>query len=150
MKKKLQLVEISVNQQSSLTDELQAAIAQIQTQSNKRNDCKHIGKEFSVFEATGDRTQNLEKLFQALNSVPPTSVEAERAFSAAGLFITKLRSKLSDRSIDCLCFLKSYFMTVCNCLRFFFKFLQAIPDSSIECFESHFTFFYLLCLESWA
>lgn len=102
-------VEISVNQQSSLTDKLQAAIAQIQTQSNKRNDCKHIGKEFSVFEATGERTQNLEKLFQALSSVPPTSVEAERAFSAAGLFITKLRSKLSDRSIDCLCFLKKLF-----------------------------------------
>ncbi|XP_045128679.1 uncharacterized protein LOC123516756 [Portunus trituberculatus] len=102
-------VETSVNQQNSLTDKLQAAIDQIQTQSKKRNECNYIAKEFSVFEATGDRTQNLEKLFQALNSVPPTSVESERAFSAAGLFITKLRSKLSDHSIDCLCFLKSYF-----------------------------------------
>ncbi|XP_063841155.1 uncharacterized protein LOC135089507 [Scylla paramamosain] len=83
-------VETSVNQQSSLTDRLQAAIDQIQTQSTKkRSECNYIGKEFSVFEATGDRTQNLEKLFQALNSVPPTSVESERAFSAAGLFITK-------------------------------------------------------------
>lgn len=50
-------VETSVNQQSSLTDRLQAAIDQIQTQSTKkRSECNYIGKEFSVFEATGDRT----------------------------------------------------------------------------------------------
>lgn len=53
-------VEVSVNQQSSLTDKLQAVIAQIQIQNNKRNGGKDIGKEFSVFEATRDRTQNLE------------------------------------------------------------------------------------------
>ena len=39
-----------------------------------------------------------------LLTVPPTSVEAERAFSAAGLFVTKLRSRLGDQSIDTLFF----------------------------------------------
>lgn len=71
-------MEIFANQQSSLADKLQVAIAQIQTQSNKKNDCKHSGMEFGVFEATGNRKQNLEKLFQALNSVPPASAEAEK------------------------------------------------------------------------
>ena len=46
-----------------------------------------------------------EKLYNALLIVPPTSVEAERAFSACGLFVTKFRSQLSDESIDKLCFL---------------------------------------------
>ena len=40
---------------------------------------------------------------------PPTSVESERAFSAAGLFITKLRTRLSVKNIDALCFLRNYY-----------------------------------------
>lgn len=41
--------------------------------------------EFDVFEATGNRKQNLEKLFQALNSVPPASAEAEKGFFSSWL-----------------------------------------------------------------
>jgi len=37
-------------------------------------------------------------------------VEAERAFSAAGIFTTKLRSRFSDNSIDTLCFLRSFYL----------------------------------------
>ncbi|GFW31481.1 uncharacterized protein TNCV_1288281 [Trichonephila clavipes] len=44
------------------------------------------------------------KLWETLKAIPPTSVEAKRAFSAAGLFVTTLGT-----SINCLCFLKSYF-----------------------------------------
>ena len=36
------------------------------------------------------------------------SVEAERTFSNAGLFITKLRCSLNDSSVDMLCFLREY------------------------------------------
>ena len=42
----------------------------------------------NLFEATRKRATKLELLFNALRSIPPTSVEAERAFSAAGLFVT--------------------------------------------------------------
>ena len=38
--------------------------------------------------------------------VPPTSVEAERVFSAGGLFLTKLRSNMSDSILNKLIFLK--------------------------------------------
>ena len=38
-------------------------------------------------------------------TVWPTSVESERAFSAAGIITTKTRSQISDRRIDDLCFL---------------------------------------------
>ena len=47
---------------------------------------------------------------KAKKAIPPTSVEAERAFSAAGLFVTKIRSSLDDNAINELCFLRKYFL----------------------------------------
>ena len=49
------------------------------------------------------------KMMIAIETTPPTSVEAERSFSAAGLFITKLRTRLNNRSVDALCFLRAYY-----------------------------------------
>ena len=63
-----------------------------------------IRREMTIFETTGQRPPCLDKIFKAVSTLPPTSVEAERAFSAAGLFVTKMRSSLSDDSIDTLCF----------------------------------------------
>ena len=42
----------------------------------------------NLFEATRKRPTKLELLFNALLSILPTLVEAEHAFSAAGLFVT--------------------------------------------------------------
>lgn len=67
-----------------------------------------VKQELQLFDSTTNRSSNIDKLAQALKTIPPSSVEAERAFSSAGLFITKLRTKLSDKSIDCLCFLRTY------------------------------------------
>jgi hypothetical protein len=39
------------------------------------------------------RPENLEKLFKALKTIPPTLIEAERAFSSAGIR-NKLRNRL--------------------------------------------------------
>ena len=67
-----------------------------------------VKREIAIFESTGERPACLQKIFRAIKTLPPTSVEAERAFSSAGLFITKIRSQLSDRSIDSLCFLRYF------------------------------------------
>ena len=67
-----------------------------------------IDKEFNVFAAKEVRTPNLELLYKTMPIIPPTSVEAKGAFSAAGLFITKLPSRLSDKSIEALFFLIAY------------------------------------------
>ena len=50
----------------------------------------------------------IDAIFRALKEILPTLVEAERAFSAAGLFSTKICSRLSDAAIDSCCFLRNY------------------------------------------
>ena len=61
-----------------------------------------VKKERSLIEATKKRSNNLEKLFHTLITINPKSVEPERAFSAAGLYVAKLRNTLNDESVfDC-------------------------------------------------
>ncbi|KAK7069498.1 hypothetical protein SK128_008550, partial [Halocaridina rubra] len=55
-----------------------------------------VNMEFESFEVLLKRTKNLDKLYNALLSVKPTSVESERDFSAVGLYLMKLRSNLSE------------------------------------------------------
>ena len=69
---------------------------------------KAMRKEFEVYEESHQRTNNLERLWHALNSIQPTSVESERAFSAAGLYLTKLRTRLLPSTINALCVIGAY------------------------------------------
>ena len=70
---------------------------------------KNLQSEMALFENTNRRGDNLEKLNLVLRNISPTSVYCEQAFSIATSFITKLRSRLSDQSIDDLQFEKGYF-----------------------------------------
>ena len=72
---------------------------------------KLIEQEFKLFEYNGgtERPKYLQLLHEGLNSIPPTSVEPERSFSATGLFSTKIRSRLGDDSLNALLFLRQYF-----------------------------------------
>jgi hypothetical protein len=76
-----------------------------------------IKSELSLFESTGRRGQFLDKVYSYLLSIPPTSVEAERAFSAAGGLCTKIRSRLGDDVLDTLCFLRSIYTAERACTR---------------------------------
>jgi len=58
-----------------------------------------VKKEMGLFEATRKRSNNPKKLFHALNTIKPKSLESEWAFSATGLFVTKLRNRLNDESV---------------------------------------------------
>jgi hypothetical protein len=71
-----------------------------------------IKSEMEYFEAFNVRGEYLEKAFDYLVTIKPTSVESERAFSAAGLFCSKIRSRLNDESLDALCFLKAHFLRI--------------------------------------
>jgi hAT family C-terminal dimerisation region len=45
-----------------------------------------------------------------LKSIPPTSVESERCFSASGNIVTKLRCSMNDDTLDPISFLRSHFI----------------------------------------
>ena len=49
-----------------------------------------------------ERPKNLNMLFQAFKTIKPISVEAERAFSAMGWFVTKIRNRLGDKTLDAM------------------------------------------------
>ena len=68
------------------------------------------GLEINIFEATRKRKESLNNMCSASMTIKPTSIESKRAFSATGLFMGKFLSRFSDKSIDCLYFLK-YFLT---------------------------------------
>ena len=64
-----------------------------------------VKKERSFFEATDKRPANLEKLYHALPTIKPKSEEPERAFSTVDLFVTQIRNRLKDESLDMLRYL---------------------------------------------
>lgn len=66
-------------------------------------------QEMEMFQNGGQRGPNLQLAYDILCTIPPTSVEAERCFSAAGLILTKFRSSMLDETLDNLIFLR-YFL----------------------------------------
>lgn len=79
---------------------------QVQNESGLANS---IRREMSLFENGGVRGYHLETAYKYLMSIPPTSVEPERAFSAAAYVGNKLRSRLGSQTLDALIFLRLYF-----------------------------------------
>jgi len=49
--------------------------------------------------ATTKRPDNLDKLYHALITIKPTSVDSKWAFSAMELFVTKLRNRLNAENM---------------------------------------------------
>lgn len=98
----------------SLQEKLQRAINESNEVPKKKDDSSDINtkirKEISIFDDTGFRGKYLELCYKYMLCIPPTSVEAERAFSTSGRLCSKIRSRLSDESINNLCFLNAYFI----------------------------------------
>ena len=94
----------------TLSDKLTKRIRESQGVDDAENKDKtkaKFTKELALFELNFERTTNVSKLHEAFKTIVPTSVEAERTFSAAGLFITKIR--LSDKNINALSTMRTYF-----------------------------------------
>jgi hypothetical protein len=66
----------------------------------------------SLFEGGGLRGKNLQAVYSYLLTIPPSSVEAERAFSSAGVLCTRIRTSLSDGVLDDMLFMRSYFQSL--------------------------------------
>ena len=70
-----------------------------------------VKHEMNIFEQTKNLPDNslLKVLYNALLTIPPTSVESERAFSIFGYFCNKVRSSLKPATINALIFLREYY-----------------------------------------
>lgn len=68
-----------------------------------------LKKEMALFKSVGKRGHHLKLAYQYLMTIPPTSVESERAFSAAGYIGNKIRSRFGDATLDALLFLRVFF-----------------------------------------
>ena len=108
--------DYSPSQMSTLEQQMEIAIKQstsvptVTSSTVSENLLSSIKAEMAVFETSGKRGRCLETVYNNyLLTIPPTSVEAERAFSSAGLLCTKLRSCLDDATVDTLCFLRSHY-----------------------------------------
>ena len=83
------------------------------TQAAKPSECEidEIANDFAYFEKNKKKPDSLELLYKALLSIKPTSVEAERNFSAANFFLSDRRAgKMSHGMLDNLCILRAYFL----------------------------------------
>ena len=95
----------------SFSSQLNIALTSASKMKSKQTDekIKKLSKVFGSFEATHERSPDLEKLYQALLKIAPTSMSSERAFGIAGNFLTRRRGRLKDCTVDNLCFLQSFF-----------------------------------------
>ena len=71
---------------------------------------KLLKKEISAYESNRVRGKFLSITYNYLMTISPTSVEAERAFSAASYICSPLRSRLSDLSLSRVCLLRAHFL----------------------------------------
>ena len=68
-----------------------------------------IQKEMLLFESGATRGNHLQKAYDYILPIWPKSVESEQAFSAARVLCSKNRTRLNDKMIDALSFLRRYF-----------------------------------------
>lgn len=97
-------------QDGSLQEELNSAIKKALTEAKPNGDFDMLRQEFILYKKTKNKTKNISLLHKAIKTIKPSSTECERAFSIAGKFCTKLRSRLSDSSLSALIFLKFYYL----------------------------------------
>ena len=111
-------MEVEVEPTTNLTfaQKLQKRIEESKQTTSKAKPLQtsFIKKEMDLFEASvargaPERPEHLELLYQSLLTLPPSSVTSERAFSSAGLFSTKIRSRLGDSTIHSLVFLRDFY-----------------------------------------
>ena len=94
----------------TLAQELYAFVADDKNKEQCNNvSPRVVQKKMMLYEITKRRTNSLGKLYAALKTIKPTSVEAERAFSALGYFVSKIRNCLNDDTINTLLFLRHYY-----------------------------------------
>lgn len=96
---------------ANIYDRLKTSIGSVQHRNFQQNGtaADPYKKSFEQFDRQHVRGPELDKLFEALMCIQPTSTQAERNFSLAAGIATAKRSRMAPEKLNALCFLKSYF-----------------------------------------
>lgn len=94
-------LELQLQNESKASEIKQTGLPQLE---------KVLRKEMTAYESDGTKGKYLTMAYEYLMTLQPTSVEAERAFSAAGYICSTLRSRLNDETISSVCFLRAHFL----------------------------------------
>ena len=78
--------------------------------SSKKRRKQGLSEQLRRYLGGKDLTPALLQLKALLHTVQPSSAESERAFSAAGLFSTKIRCRLGDDSLNMLAVIRARLM----------------------------------------
>ena len=112
-------VMITDEPEKSLSERLDEYLASSSKPANnfvldKKDISAVVGHEMKLFEQTKKLPRNgfLQLIHTALLTIPPTSVESERAFSIFGYFCNKLRSSLKSATINALIFLREHYKSM--------------------------------------
>ncbi len=79
------------------------------TNEEYKNDFEKFSSDLIVFEVTEQKTILINNFYQALESIPATSVESERFFSIVGNFLNKKRSRMSFKTLNSIVILNFYY-----------------------------------------
>ena len=103
--------EASLPKNMTLSEEFQAFRKEpgLKIEKVQRVGAQNINEERQLFEATKKRPENLENLYRSFLTIRPTSVEAERAFSAMGLFATKIGNRLNNDTLNAIIVLRQFY-----------------------------------------
>ena len=108
--------EVDDPKEKSMSEQLDEYLASSSKTSNtsslnKKDITAVVKHEMNIFDQTKKHPKKgfLEALYNALLTIPPTSVESERAFSVFGYFCNKIRSSLQPATINALIFLREYY-----------------------------------------
>ena len=118
--------EASLPKNRTLSEEFQAFLKEpgLKIEEVQSVGAQIINKEMQLFEATKKRPENLENLYCFLLTIRPTSVEAERAFSAMGLFATKIGNRLNDGTLNAMIVVRQFYKK---------KVLYEVKNQKYEC-----------------
>ena len=66
-------------------------------------------KKIKLFQATKQKLKNIKKIYRTLLTITPTPMGAERMFFAMGVFATKIKSGLSDDTLNAMMFIRQFY-----------------------------------------
>lgn len=70
--------------------------------------------ELKTYKLSNVKGPMLQKIEIALDSLRPSTIDAERVFSISGQFCSKLRSRMNDETLSDLVLLRSYYSSHCD------------------------------------